>query len=146
MDGQLRVALLTQNARAGDAIGRHVVEKTAYFVDRGAHVRVIVSDSVGLHPALRPLAIRQLPTPRGDGWNALAAADLVVVDYPQYYPLLDLLPLLADGQRRIVFDYHGVTPPAGRLANHRDALLRSVDSRGFAAFADAVIAHSRFAE
>src|SRR5262249_54105276 len=69
-----------------------------------------------------------------------------VVDYPQYYPLLDLLPLIADGKRRIVFDYHGVTPPSGRLANHRESLWRGREYRGVAGLADAAITHSKFAE
>lgn len=142
----MRVALLSQNACAGDAIGRHIAEKAAYFLDRGAHVRVIVGDDRRIHPALRPISIRHTERPQGDGWSELLAADLIVVDYPQYYPLLDLLPLLADGKRRIVFDYHGVTPPSGRLANHREALHRGRESIGFAGFADAVIPHSRFAE
>src|SRR5438552_5341586 len=107
----MRVTLLTQNASAGDAIGRHIAEKAAYFLDRGAHVRVVVADDRDIHPAIRPLTIRQLDRPDGDGWDALTSADLIVVDYPQYYALLDLLPLLADGKRRVIFDYHGVTPP-----------------------------------
>ncbi len=142
----MRVALLTQNARAGDAIGRHVAEKAAYFVDRGAHVRVIIGDDRAIHPALKPHVVPQSDSPRGAGWNELAAADLIVVDYPQYYPLLDLLPLLADGKRRIVFDYHGVTPALGRLANHREASHRGREERGLAGLADAVIPHSQFAE
>jgi O-antigen biosynthesis protein len=142
----MRVALLTQNARAGDAIGRHVAEKVAYFLDRGAHVRVVVADDRDAHPAIRPLMIRQLDRAHGNGWDALRSADIVVVDYSQYYSLLDLLPLLADGKRRVVFDYHGVTPPLGRLANHRESQWRGRESRGLAGFADAVISHSGFAE
>jgi glycosyltransferase involved in cell wall biosynthesis len=142
----MRVALLTQNARAGDAIGRHVAEKAAYFLDRGAYVRVVVADDRDTHPALRSLTLRQSDRPSGDGWQALKSADLIVIDYSQFYPLLDFLPLLADGKRRLIFDYHGVTPPMGRLANHRECQLRGQEYRRCASIADVVITHSQFAE
>ena len=57
----MRVAILTPNARAGDAIGRGIVEKVGYFVDRGADVSVVLAESANLHPALKPYAIRQQP-------------------------------------------------------------------------------------
>src|SRR2546421_229910 len=107
----MRVALLTQNARAGDALGRQLVEKVGCFLDRGAGVRVVLADDRNLHPALKPYTIRQLPDDlRGPGFQALQQADLVVVEYSQYYPLLELLPLVADGSRKILLDYHGVSP------------------------------------
>lgn len=141
----MRVALLTQNARSGDAIGRHIVEKVAYFLDRGARVHVVVSDLCGLHPSLKSLTVPANESIGGASWSVLKSADLIVVDFPQYYPQLDWLPLLADGKRRIVFDYHGVTPAIGSLANHRDASWRSTDAIGLAGFADVVLTHSRFA-
>ena len=50
----MRVALLSFNARAGDAIGNQVAEKLAFFLERGADVRVFVQSDQHLHPAVRP--------------------------------------------------------------------------------------------
>src|SRR4051812_38948495 len=135
----MRVALLSHSARAGDAVGRQVAAKVAFFRDRGASVRLYVETDRGLAPGLEPFT-RRRPDER-----FLADCDLIVVEYSQYFPALDLLPRLAGGKPRVVFDYHGVTPPALGAANHRDALGRGGRMRGLAAFADAAFAHSRFA-
>lgn len=142
----MRVALLTQNARAGDAVGRQVAEKAAYFQDHGADVAVVLADLNRLQPSLRPLAVRQRPETTGPGWQTLEQSDLVCVEYSQYYPLLDLLPLLADGRRKILLDYHGITPPEFAFGRLRDDLLRGQESRGLAALADGVIVHSAYTQ
>jgi glycosyltransferase involved in cell wall biosynthesis len=141
----MRVALLTYNAQAGDAIGNQVAEKLAFFSDRGADVRVFVESDQRLHPALRPFC-QQLtsPEPVGEGWQFLASADLVVVEYGQYYGLLGLLPLLVGGKPRILFDYHGVTPPDLWGSHNREGLQQGAQHRGLVWFADAALVHSRF--
>jgi glycosyltransferase involved in cell wall biosynthesis len=142
----MRVALLSHSAPAGDAIGRQLAEKVATFADRGAEVRLFVTSDRKLHPALAPYTQRYAPAePRGPHWAFLTSADLILVEYSQHDPLFDLLPLLAGGRARIIFDYHGVTPPNLGGANHRDALERGCRLRGLVWTADAAIAHSRFA-
>jgi hypothetical protein len=90
----MRVALLSQSAPAGDAIGRQVAAKVAFLADRGADVRLFVASDRRLHPGLRPFTYRFTPPrPHGPLWQYLAAADLIIVEYSQHYPLLDLLPL-----------------------------------------------------
>src|SRR6266852_735451 len=107
----MRVALLSYNAQAGDAIGNQVAEKLTFFLERGADVRVLVESDKRLHPVVRPYCQRlDRAEPAGEGWEFLSSTDLVVVEYGQYYELLNLLPLLAGGKPRILFDYHGVTP------------------------------------
>jgi hypothetical protein len=49
----MRVAILTANAYAGDAIGNQVAEKVAFFLDRGAEVRVFSDSHHRLHPRVR---------------------------------------------------------------------------------------------
>src|SRR5438105_15188973 len=142
----MRVALLSHSAPAGDAIGRQLAEKVAVFADRGADVRLFVTSDRRLNPTLRPYTHRFSPaTPNGPNWQFLSAADLVLVEYSQHDPLFDLLPLLAGGRSRIVFDYHGVTPPHLGGANNRDVLERGCRLRGLVWTADAAIVHSRFA-
>jgi glycosyltransferase involved in cell wall biosynthesis len=154
----MRVALLSHSAPAGDAIGRQLAEKVAFFADRGADVRLFVTSDRKLHPALGPNTHRFAPAePHGPHWAFLTSADLILVEYSQHDPLFDLLPPLsrlcgrgvggerAGGRARIIFDYHGVTPPNLGGANHRDFLERGCRLRGLVWTADAAIAHSRFA-
>ncbi|HTK77715.1 MAG TPA: glycosyltransferase family 4 protein, partial [Gemmataceae bacterium] len=142
----MRVALLSHSAPAGDAIGRQLAEKVAFFVERGADVRLLVETDRRLHGGLRPYTARiSRPEPHGPHWTFLTSADLIVVEYSQHFRLLDLLPLLAGARPRILFDYHSVTPPEFAPANLRDSLERGRRLRGLVWYADAAIAHSRFA-
>lgn len=141
----MRVGLLAHSARVGDAIGRQIAAKVAHFQQRGCDVRVIVAADGGLDPRIRPSAIRYSAQNDRSAVAWLKSCDLVVVEYSQYSPVLDLLPAVAGGQCRIVFDYHGVTPPAHGAAGHRDALARGQEYRRFVWFADLAIVHSEFA-
>src|SRR5689334_2307150 len=84
----MRVALLSHNAPAGDAIGRQLAEKVAFFADRGADVRLYVESDARLHAGLRAYT-RRFPAagPDGPDWQFLASADLVVVEYSRHYSL-----------------------------------------------------------
>jgi len=141
----MRVALLSFNARAGDAIGNIVAEKLLFFLERGADVRVLLESTAHLHPTLQPFA-RQASNSRltDEDWQFLSSADLVLVEYGQYYRLLDLLPILASGKPRILFDYHGVTPTAFWGTQHREALEKGATQRGLVWCADVAVAHSQF--
>src|SRR5262245_25539562 len=140
----MRVAFLSHNAQSGDAIGNQLAEKLAFFVERGADVRVFVERAEQLHPVVRPHAEVLKSEPRGQGWQWLAAADLVIVEFGQFYELLTLLPLLAGGKPRILMDYHGVTPPELWSGHNREAVEQGVRYRGIVWCADAVLVHSRF--
>ncbi|OAI47796.1 hypothetical protein AYO44_08860 [Planctomycetaceae bacterium SCGC AG-212-F19] len=142
----MRVALLSASAPSGDAIGQQLADKAAFFAARAADLRLFILSGRRLHPALESVS-HILPDahPRGDAWNFTRSADLVIADCSQYYPLLDWLPLLADHRRRILFDYHGVTPPELWGSHNRESLEQGVRQRGLVWFADAAITHSRFA-
>jgi glycosyltransferase involved in cell wall biosynthesis len=142
----MRVALLTYNAPAGNAIGNQLAEKVAFFLDRGAEVRVFLESDFSLHEAIRRnaqvLDAGCLPTA---AWNFLASADLVVAEYGHYYPLLGLLPALVGGRPRIVLDYHGVTPAALWDVGNREMVEAGARWRGLVWSADAALIHSEFA-
>jgi glycosyltransferase involved in cell wall biosynthesis len=143
----MRVALLSHNAQAGDAVGNQVVEKLAFFLDRGADVRVLIESDRHLHPSLRPHChLVPKPEPKGEGWLFLASADLIIAEYSQYYPLLGLLPLLAGGRPRLLFDYHGITPLELWGNHNREALEQGARQRGLVWSADAALVHSRFTQ
>src|SRR5262249_18707281 len=131
-DHAMRVAILSANAQQGDAIGNQVAEKAAFFVERGADLRIFVESDRRLHPAVRShCQVLSRPEPRGDAWRFLAFADLVIAEYGHYYDLLQLLPLLAGGKARLLLDYHGVTPlelwrPLNGDAVHKANLQRGL--------------------
>jgi glycosyltransferase involved in cell wall biosynthesis len=141
----MRVAILTFNARAGDAIGNQVAEKLSYLLDRGADVRIFVEHDQQLHPVVRPF-VCLLPSaePAGQAWEYISSSDLVIVEFGQFYSLLGLLPLLAGGKPRILLDYHGVTPPEFWGSHNREALDRGVKSLGLVWCADAALVHSKY--
>ena len=89
----MRVALISHNARGGDAIGNQIAEKLAFFRARGAELRLFVEDESSLHPELKALCqvLPQAEWPE-ETWQFLTGADLVVVEFGQYYPALGLLP------------------------------------------------------
>jgi glycosyltransferase involved in cell wall biosynthesis len=141
----MRVAFLTHNACAGDAIGNQLAEKVRFFVDRAADTRVFLEDAKRLHSQIVPFArlVEDL-TPDAEFWQYLRSCDLIFVEYAQYHSLLELLPLLAEARGRVVVDYHGVTPPRWRAGHNRDAVELGVRRRGLMGCADAVLCHSRF--
>ena len=138
----MRVALLSNNARAGDAVGNQIAAKAAFFRDRGADLHVYVESTRRLHPTLAPLTSKA--TDAEQLVDELRDLDLLSVEYSQYYALLEVLPLLARGKRpRILLDYHGVTPPE-LWEGPAEAMRDSQRRRGLVWFADEVIVHSRF--
>jgi glycosyltransferase involved in cell wall biosynthesis len=141
----VRVALLTHNARDGDAIGNLVAEKIGFFVDRGADVRVLLESDKRLHPVVRPhCRVLRVPEPHADDWRFLASTDLVIVEYGQYYRLLELLPLLTGDRPRILFNYHGVTPIDLWGGQNQEPLEMGIRQGGLVWCADAALVHSRF--
>lgn len=142
----MRVALLSANARAGDAIGNQITAKARFFLERNAEVRLFVDDATGLHPVLEPLCHDLAHAEPGDEARAyLLTSDLVVVEFGQSYPALGVLAVLNQGSGKLLLDYHGLTPLEFWDAHNREALEQGYQSRGLAWFADAVLVHSRFA-
>jgi glycosyltransferase involved in cell wall biosynthesis len=140
----MRVALISHNARAGDAIGNQVAARAAFFRDHGAEVTVLIESDNHLHPELSPLA--RLVSSRSDLAelaSELGEFDLLVVEYGQHYGILDVLPRVAGKGPRILFDYHGVTPPH-LWDGPAEALREGQRNRALVWYADHAIVHSRF--
>ncbi len=141
----MRAALLSANAQARNAIGNNVAEKLAFFLDRGADVRVFLQTADRLHPALAEhVDLVSSVTNSGPVWDFLAGADLVIADYAQYHDLLHFLPLLAGKKPRLLLEYHGVTAPDLWPSPQRERLEKSRAERGLVWCADAALVHSRF--
>src|SRR5947207_12861998 len=147
----MRVAFLACSAPAGDAIGNQLAEKCAFFLERGADVRVFLESDHRLHPALQNLSFnagsvlrtRTDESQHEENWKFLTTADLIFVDYSQYYSLLDYLSLLGGGKARIIFDYHGVTPPHLWGDSNREGIEKGMCQRGLVWCADTALVHSR---
>ncbi len=108
----MRVALIAHSAPRGDAIGNQVAARAGFFRERAADVRVYVESDARLHPDLLPITqVVNTPTELDAILADLRHCDLIVVDYSQNFQLLELIPSAAGRGPRIVFDYHGVTPP-----------------------------------
>jgi len=141
----MRVGLISFNSRARDAIGNHLAEKLAFFLDHGADVRVFLQSTDKLHPALQGHVdkideVRQM----GPAWDFLSSADLVIVDFAQAYDLLYFLPLLSNGKPRLLLEYHGITPPQFWNGAQRVCLDQGLSQRGLVWCADNALVHSGF--
>ncbi len=143
----MRVAILSGNARAADAIGNQVAEKTAFFLERGALVRVFVEDARRLHPAIaRHCQAVRADCPGAQADEFLAASDLVIAEFGHHHSLLGLLPLCNRLGRRVLVDYHGITPLELWGDQNREPISIALRRRGIVWYADAVLVHSRFTE
>ena len=141
----MRVAFLSHNARSQDAVGNQIAEKVRFFLERGAEVRVFVEDARRMHAELQSICTAaQSIEDTGPVWDYLRQADLVIAVYSRDYALLQILPRLVGVGPRILFDYHGVTPPALALPAQRPLLERSERHRGLAWCADHVLATSKY--
>src|SRR5262245_66554646 len=80
----MRVSLLAPSAPVGDAVGRQLAEKVAFFLDRGADVRLFVESDARLHPTLKPYTYRVEPRRASAFVEFVATSDLLVVEYSRY--------------------------------------------------------------
>ncbi|HEV3204643.1 MAG TPA: glycosyltransferase, partial [Gemmataceae bacterium] len=111
----------------------------------GAEVLVFTESAQKLHPAVRTQSRSLNPIkPDEKSWQFLLSSDLIIVEYGQFFGLLDVLPLLAGGRPCIIFDYHGVTPPEHWGSHSREAIVEGNRQRGLVWYADAAITHSHF--
>jgi O-antigen biosynthesis protein len=142
----MRVALLSYNAQAQDAVGNQIAEKADLFRERGADVRVFIQSAARLHPRLHGYSqeVRQVER-TGPVWDYLASADLVVAVYAQFYKLLHFLPLLVGGKPRLLLHYHGVTPPELWHTPGHEPLEQGRRQRGLVWCVDQALTDSQFA-
>ncbi len=140
----MRVALLSLNARDGDAIGNQVAAKCHHFHNQGAEVRVYLQSPEKLTSVLQPFARRLSFPPDKESETYLRSCDVIVFEFGQYYELLELLPILYGGKARLVVDYHGITPPELWGSHNREALIRGRQKRHLFWFADQILVHSRY--
>jgi glycosyltransferase involved in cell wall biosynthesis len=140
----MRVAQIAHSAPFGDAIGNQIAARAAFFREHAADVRIYVESDSRLHPSLLPLAQAVVSELEREAiLGDLRQCDLIIVDYSQSFRLLELLPKLAGKGPRILFDYHGVTPPQF-WQGPRESLREGQKLRGLVWFADEAVVHSEY--
>ncbi len=142
----MRIAVLTMYVRRADAVGLQLIEWVRALHHRGHSVQIFAEQYGPGTPEDVGILTRITSGPKlreSPAWQDLQVADLVICDYPAYYSLAECLRLLSGP--RIVFSYHGVTPPAlWPDATGRRFLERSRQRTALVHFADLAIARSEF--
>ncbi|RPJ83092.1 MAG: glycosyltransferase [Acidobacteria bacterium] len=147
----MRVSLVTHYLLPDDAVGHNVVEKARFFLRRGDEVRVFYS-----HMQEEPVP-PDCPAPAyAVEWQHLvgsephrvhsdfySSSDLVIIDYPVLYPLLEGLVGRWPPNAHVILDYHGVTPPQLWDFCPLDVLAGN-SSKHVVWTADAAVAHSQY--
>lgn len=140
----MRVGLVSPNAQKRNAIGNYLAHKLAFFLERGAEVRLFVQSAQRLHRELRGYTeVVAGPESAQEALAFLADADLIFFEYSQAFDLLQLLPLLVGGKPRLVLDYHGVTPPEFWTGPQRELMRQATVQRNVVWCCDSAIVHSR---
>ncbi len=146
-----RVAILNGNVIAHDAVGSHIIAQLQTLRAAGYHVLVLTGFVDSRLPAdLRRSMAMVSPEHLRDPASASPAAahfrraDLVIVNYSNYYDLVELIREVRRGM--VIFDYHGVTPPelwGPEWPGYQD-VVRGRDNLSLVGYADYAIGHSRF--
>ena len=142
----MRIAILAIYVRGADAVGLQLIEWVRLLREQGHEVRLYV-EQVGHGTPDDVRAITSVVAEgdpwRGDGWSFVEATDLVICDYPAYYPLAESLRLLS--RPAVLFSYHGVTPPELWTDPAGKRFLEGSRRRaGLVHFADLAVARSEF--
>lgn len=145
----MRVALFSRNACAADAMGQQFAAKLAFFLQRGAEVRVYLSEIFACRPdvaAVTPIIANANQVWKDDAQREyLLSCDLILAEFGSAYDLLDLLPALTGKGPRIMVDYHGLTPIEWADRPLHEGLEAACRQRAVLWAADAILVHSRFA-
>lgn len=130
--------ILVANIRSGDATSGHTFDLVRLLRLYGVTVRIYAGGSIGPLPQdIRGSTRHTHPA------DYIPAADLVIVQYPIWFPLAERL---REAPQAAVFWYHGVTPPdLWSVASERDILRRAEMGTELAWYAHLAIADSPFA-
>lgn len=142
----MNITILAIYVRGADAVGTQLSAWVRALQGGGHHVRVVAEQIAADAPAdIRALtSVCSGPElPHSPLWSMLEASDLVICDYPAAFGLAECLRLLR--APRVLFSYHGVTPPAlWPTAEGRAYLERSRQRAALVHFADRAVTRSEF--
>ncbi len=107
-----QLILLNSNLLPKDAVGNNLINKARVVRDNGIPTRILLESNAfppaDLEPCVRTLSDLGKQDFEASLWNA----DCYWIDYSVFYPLLKVAAALKAKGKRLLFDYHGITPPA----------------------------------
>ena len=130
--------ILVANIRSGDATSGHTFDLIRLLRLCGVTARIYAGGSIGPLPQdIRGATRHTHPA------DYIPAADLVIVQYPIWFPLAERL---REAPQAAVFWYHGVTPPdLWNVASERDILRRAEIGTELAWYAHLAVPDSPYA-
>lgn len=146
-----RITIINGNCLANDAVGTHVAAQVRALAEAGFHPLLLTGFVDGRLPrSLRRFMVVVQPSeitnpneysrPFAEHFRRSAA---IIVNYSTYY---DLVELIRTAPAPVLFDYHGVTPPAiwGVGQPGYEDVARGVANVQLVRFADYAVAHSQY--
>lgn len=145
----MRVALLSRNLLAADAVGQQVLAKMNFFLQRGAEVRLFLAEPCNPEPEWKAInytvgSAKQI-WKHAEHRQYLQSCDWVIAEFAAAYSLFDLLPALQQAGPRVLVDYHGITPLDLAEEGLQSDIIQANRQRALLWCADAVVVHSAFA-
>lgn len=146
-----RITIINGNCLANDAVGTHVAAQVRALAEAGFHPLLLTGFVDGRLPrSLRRFMVVVQPSeitnpneysrPFAEHFRRSAA---IIVNYSTYYDLVELIRI---APAPVLFDYHGVTPPAiwGVGQPGYEDVARGVAHVQLVRFADYAVAHSQY--
>ncbi len=146
-----RITILNGNCLANDAVGTHVASQVRALAAAGFRPLLLTAFIDQQLPrqlrrfmvAVNPHHILQPDEQSRFAAQHFRRSAAVIVNYSSYY---DLVELIRAARAPVLFDYHGITPPAiwGIGNPGYEDVMRGVANLPLARFADYAVAHSQY--
>jgi len=140
----MRISLFNSNLLAKDAISTIIINMARFFRRRGDEVQIFIEHPQDVPKDVTTLCrVLSLGDLIGGQQKHFELSDLFIYHYPAHYALLESVKGIERGA--VIFNYHGVTPPALWGSHHdRDILIRGVEGVSLVHYADLAMADSEF--
>lgn len=149
VDSAPRAVILSISVAAHDALGSNIIAQIQTLRRAGCRVLVLAEHIDERLPVDVLLSVttttREMLHEHPAALEHLRRSDVIVVHYPLYYALAELIRDIRHGA--VIFDYHGITPPeiwGVESIDYYPRTVRGVDMLALVQYADCAIGHSRF--
>lgn len=145
---KLKIACIINVFIRNDAVGNNLINKSRLFKECFSNVKIYSEFfEKGLPYDIKNIS-QQLTfkefTYNNEIQKEFYDFDIYIYDFPTYYPFIKTIKSIKN-DKIIIFDYHGVTPPALWGSKQGiEAFKRGEKKASYVKYADYVIVHSRF--
>lgn len=145
---KLKIACIINVFTRNDAVGNNLINKTRLFKEYFSNVKIYPElFENGLPYDIKKIS-QQLTFKEFKYNNEIQKEfydfDIYIYDFPTYYPFIETIKNIKN-DKIIIFDYHGVTPPALWGSKQGiEAFKLGEKKASYVKYADYVIVHSRF--